>query len=109
MLDLSPATLMLTGLVEGVRDDQLNAPTPCDESSVGDLLDHVDGLSLAFTAAATKAQLPGGSQGPSADGSRLGTDWRARIAQRLERAGRGLARPGGVDRHDESGWPGPTG
>jgi uncharacterized protein (TIGR03086 family) len=87
MLDLEAATRTLTGLVEGVRDDQLTAPTPCDETSLGDLLDYIDGLSVAFTAAATKTPLPGGSQGPSADASRLGADWRTRIPQRLAALG----------------------
>jgi uncharacterized protein (TIGR03086 family) len=82
MLDLEPATRVLSGLVGDVRDEQLTAPTPCTEASLGDLIDHVDGLSLAFTAAATKTPLQG-SQSPSADASRLGTDWRTRIPARL--------------------------
>src|SRR5947207_13513565 len=50
MIDLEPATSTLGALVEHMRDDQLNAPTPCAGTSLGDLLDHVDGLSRAFTA-----------------------------------------------------------
>ncbi len=83
MLDLGPATRTLTTIVEGVRDDQLDEPTPCTDTSIGDLLDHVDGLSVAFTAAAAKAPLPPGHQGASADASKLGSDWRTRIPQRL--------------------------
>src|SRR5260370_27189202 len=83
MLDLEPATRTLAGLVDGIRSDQLTAPTPCRDATVGDLLDHVDGLSMAFTAAATKTPLDGGSRGPSADASRLGPDWRTRIPRRL--------------------------
>lgn len=83
MLDIEPATRMLAQVIAGVRDDQLSALTPCEKSNLGDLLDHVDGLSMAFTAAANKAPLPGGDQAPSADGSRLGTEWRTRIPQRL--------------------------
>ena len=61
---------------------------------------------MAFTAAATKTPLEGGNQGPSADASRLGTDWRARIPERLEAlaaawrreaAWEGMTRAGGVD------------
>jgi uncharacterized protein (TIGR03086 family) len=100
MLDLEPATRLLTGLVEGVRDDQLRAPTPCVKSSLGDLLDHVDGLSVAFTAAAAKTALPAASQGPSADASRLGTDWRTRIGQRLAALAEAW--------HDEAAWTGVT-
>lgn len=105
MFDLEPATRVLTDLVAGVRDEQLTAPTPCAETSLGDLLDHVDGLALAFTAAATKTPLDG-DQAPSADASRLGPDWRTRIAERLadltsawrdETAWTGMTRAGGLD------------
>jgi uncharacterized protein (TIGR03086 family) len=83
MIDLEPATRTLTDLVRGIRNDQLTAPTPCTESTIGDLLDHIDGLSIAFTAAATKTPLPGGNQAPRASASRLGDDWSERIPQRL--------------------------
>ncbi len=105
MIDLEPATRVLAGVVDGVRDEQLTSPTPCTERSLGDLLDHVDGLSLAFTAAATKTPLEGGG-GPSADASRLGADWRPRIRQRLaslasawreDAAWTGMTHAGGVD------------
>jgi uncharacterized protein (TIGR03086 family) len=106
MLDLEPATRVLTDLVAGVRDDQLTAQTPCTEATLGGLLDHIDGLSLAFTAAATKTPLDGGSRGPSADASRLGPDWRTRIPEQLadlasawreQAAWTGMTRAGGLD------------
>jgi uncharacterized protein (TIGR03086 family) len=100
MLDLEPATRMLAELVTGVRDEQLAAPTPCSEASLGDLLDHVDGLSVAFTAAASKTAVEGGSQGPSADASRLGPDWRRRVPERLAALARAW--------HDEASWTGMT-
>ena len=106
MLDLVPATNTLAALVGGIHDDQLTGPTPCSDTSLGDLLDHVDGLSLAFAAAASKSPLPGGSQGPSADGSRLGDDWRQRIPDRLtalahawrdQDAWTGMTQAGGIE------------
>jgi uncharacterized protein (TIGR03086 family) len=105
MLDLTPATGMVTRLVVDIDDDQLAAPTPCRDTTVADLLDHLDGLCLAFTAAAAK-DVAAGQQGPSADGSRLGPDWRTRISGRLaqlagawqdETAWAGLTRAGGLD------------
>jgi uncharacterized protein (TIGR03086 family) len=105
MLDLTPATGMVTRVVADIDDDQLGAPTPCRDTTVADLLDHLDGLCLAFTAAAAK-DLAAGQRGPSADGSRLGPDWRTRISGRLaqlasawqdETAWAGLTRAGGVD------------
>ncbi|MDQ4007788.1 MAG: TIGR03086 family metal-binding protein [Actinomycetota bacterium] len=106
MLDLGPATRVLTDIVGNVRDDQLGAPTPCAGTTVGDLLDHVDGLALAFTEAASKTPAREGSQTPSADGSRLGSEWRGRIADRLDSlaqawrekaAWSGMTQAGGVD------------
>jgi uncharacterized protein (TIGR03086 family) len=106
MLDLEPATRALSQLVTNVRDDQLDAPTPCTETTLGGLLDHIDGLSQAFTAAATKSGTDASNAGPSADASRLGTDWRERIPQRLaglatawqdEPAWSGMTRAGGQD------------
>jgi uncharacterized protein (TIGR03086 family) len=105
-IDLAPATRRMADLVEGIDDDQLGRPTPCPDYTLGDLLDHVGGLSLAFTMAATKTALPGGSQGPSDDASRLGDDWRDRIPSALEDLARawrdadawtGMTRAGGLD------------
>jgi uncharacterized protein (TIGR03086 family) len=105
MLDLTPATRMLAQVVTDVRDDQLGAPTPCSGATVADLLDHVDGLCVAFTAAAAKDP-DEGSQAPSPGGSQLGADWRTRIPERLARlagawqhesAWTGMTRAGGLD------------
>ena len=79
--DLGPSAARLAALLDGIADADLVRPTPCADTSVGDLLDHVDGLTLAFTNAARKE----GRTGPaSADASRLGDDWRQRIPARLD-------------------------
>jgi uncharacterized protein (TIGR03086 family) len=82
-VDLEPATRRMAELVTGVRDELLDGPTPCPAYTLGDLVDHVGGLTLAFTAAARKATAGTGSQGPSGDASRLGDDWRTRIPRHL--------------------------
>jgi uncharacterized protein (TIGR03086 family) len=106
MIDLGPATRELSDLVAGVQDDQLDASTPCPAMSLGALLDHIDGLSLAFTAAATKTELPPDRQTPHADASHLAGEWRTRIPQRLaalaaawrdEHAWDGMTRVAGLD------------
>lgn len=81
MLDLGPATRTVADVVRHVRDEQLGDPTPCPAYTVADLLDHIDGLARAFTAAAVKQPVPGP---PDVDGSRLGDGWRERIAERLD-------------------------
>ncbi len=84
VLDLGPAAARMTELVRGVPDDALDAPTPCAGTSLGALLDHVGGLSAAFTAAARKDGSAANQQAPSADATRLGADWRDRIPAALD-------------------------
>jgi uncharacterized protein (TIGR03086 family) len=93
----------MADLVQGVPDDGLDRPTPCEQYTVGDLLDHVGGFALAFTAAAVKKPLEGG---PSGDAANLSADWRTRIprdlmalaeAWRDPDAWTGMTGAGGVD------------
>lgn len=83
-IDIAPATTHLAALIRNVRDDQLGAPTPCPDYSLGDLIDHIGGLAIAFAGAATKVERDGAPQGPSGDASRLGVDWRSRIPRHLD-------------------------
>ena len=84
LIDLGPATATMRRLVLGTRDDQLTDPTPCTDYSVGDLIHHIGGLTLAFTAAAHKQALPGAADGGTGDASSLETGWRLLIARDLE-------------------------
>jgi uncharacterized protein (TIGR03086 family) len=102
-LDLRPAAQRMATLVDAVRDGALDRPTPCERYTVGDLLDHIGGLALAFAAAAVKEPLEGA---PHAVASNLGADWRPRIqrdvlamaeAWRDAGAWEGMTRVGGVD------------
>jgi uncharacterized protein (TIGR03086 family) len=106
LVDLEPASRRLADLVAGVPDDLLDAPTPCPAYTVGDLLDHVGGASLAFTGAAVKDTGDVTSQGPSGDASRLSDDWRTHIprdlvalaaAWRDPDAWTGMTKAGGVE------------
>lgn len=81
--DLGPAALRMAELVCAVPDSMLGEPTPCSDYRLGDLLDHVGGFALAFTAAARKEIPEGGVQGGSGDGSRLEEGFRLRIANDL--------------------------
>ncbi|GHH58238.1 TIGR03086 family metal-binding protein [Lentzea cavernae] len=103
MFDLTPAATQLAEVVRGVRDGDLKAPTPCPDYTVGDLLDHVNGLSVAFTMAARKTPLEGAGTG---DAARLPLDFRESIPARLDelaqawrapQAWEGMTRAGGVD------------
>jgi len=104
-IDLEPAARRTAAVVAAVPDDQLGRPTPCPDYPLGDLLEHMGGLAVAFTAAATKTELDA-SSGPSGDASRLPPDWRTRIPQDLvamaeawkdPEAWTGMTRAGGID------------
>ena len=85
-------------LVEGVTDEDLGRPTPCEHYTVGDLLDHVGGAALAFRAAARKQPLGAARPG---DASQLGPDWRSRIPADLVAMGEAW--------QDPEAWSGMTG
>jgi uncharacterized protein (TIGR03086 family) len=105
-VDLGTPARRMTDLITAVPDDLLTAPTPCTESTLGDLIDHIGGFAIAFTNAAKKDFGEGGSQGPSANAANLGADWRTRIprdlaalaeAWRDPSAWTGMTKAGGLD------------
>jgi uncharacterized protein (TIGR03086 family) len=79
-LDLGPQASEVARLVAGVRDDQLADPTPCADTPVAALLDHLVGLTLAFRLAAEKQPQ---SAAPKADAETLPADWRERLPRQL--------------------------
>jgi uncharacterized protein (TIGR03086 family) len=83
MIDLEPATRRTAEVVANIGDEQLASPTPCPNYTLGDLLDHLNGLSQAFTNAASKQLPEGGPEPPLGDATGLEHDWRERIPQRL--------------------------
>jgi uncharacterized protein (TIGR03086 family) len=98
MFDLGPAAAEMARLVSDVRDDQLDAATPCSDWTVADLLAHIHQFATVFTANAHKTppQPPAG----------LVDDWREAIphalsdladAWRQESAWDGQVSAGGVD------------
>ena len=92
-VDLGPAAQRLADLVARVGDDELGKPTPCPAYTLGDLIEHVGGLALAFTAAADKDVGRNAGQPPPGDASRLGEDWRMRIPRDLATLARAWREP----------------
>lgn len=104
--DLAAAAAELTRLLDGVRDEHLAGPTPCEQMPVDALLDHLLGLSLAFTWAAQKAPEAASTQRPGATAQvNLDPAWRGQLPKRLDAlvqawrdptAWEGMAQAGGV-------------
>lgn len=83
MPDLAPAASQIRTLLADVSDDQFPLRTPCDPWTVGDLLDHLMGLTVAFHRGATKA--PGNTAGPGdVSVANLDPDWRRELPARLD-------------------------
>ena len=83
VLDPGPAAEEMSALIAAVPDEMLSRPTPCPAYRLGDLIDHVGGLALAFTAAAAKERGPMTEAPRPGDASRLGEDWRTHIPRNL--------------------------
>jgi uncharacterized protein (TIGR03086 family) len=106
MVSLEPATSEMSNLLGRVLDEMLGWVTPNPGVSLGDLVDHVGGLALAFAATAAKDVDPLSGPPPLGDAERLGPDWRTRIPRDLAAlaaawadpsAWTGQTRAGGVD------------
>lgn len=110
LVDLGPAAEALAALLPGVDAVGLQAPTPCEQYRVGDLLDHVMGLTVAFREAADQRAEPVGGDTsaagpPQASREHLHPDWQTLLPERLdalaaawrdERAWTGTATAGGI-------------
>ncbi|MDZ5663958.1 TIGR03086 family metal-binding protein [Nocardioides sp. S-58] len=107
LVDLGPAGERLLAVAANVTDDQLGAPTPCEGRSVGQLVQHLVGLTGAFRAAADKDFGPWTDTDPNDAGwpdpepgwrESLGRHVPALVASwRDPQAWKGMTRAGGVD------------
>jgi uncharacterized protein (TIGR03086 family) len=106
VLDLGPAAEEMSALIATVPDEMLGRATPCPAYRLGDLIDHVGGVALAFTAAAAKDRGPLTGTPRPGDAGRLSEDWRTRTPRNLSAmaaawrdpaAWTGMTQAGGVD------------
>jgi uncharacterized protein (TIGR03086 family) len=94
MVDLTPAAQRLADLVMRISDDELGRPTPCPAYTLGDLIEHIGGLALAFRAAAQKdTGSPYVNHTPAGDAALLEEGWRDRIPADLAALARAWAEP----------------
>lgn len=105
MTDLTEACRRTAHVLANVTDEQLTAPTPCEGLRLDDLIAHIGGLALAFTAAGRKEFGPL-TDTPPEFGAPLDDDWRTEYPRRLAdlaeafagpTAWEGMSRAGGID------------
>jgi len=105
-IDIRPAAAQLAGVVALVPDDALDAPTPCEGMTLGQLLGHVIGFAEVFTLSARKDLGPLTATPPQPDDADLAPGWQQRAAEHLaalgdawqvEDAWEGMTQAGGVD------------
>lgn len=85
MTHLERAVAQATRIVEGVKDDQLGNPTPCEQWDVRALLAHILGGAIMFRAAATDGAVPPPVMEEITSADLIGADFRTRM--RAEGAG----------------------
>ncbi|WP_026928642.1 TIGR03086 family metal-binding protein [Glycomyces tenuis] len=94
VLDFKPVTERMAALLDGVDDGMLSKPTPCEEYTVGALLNHALGLSWAFTSAARKERGAHTDNPPAAPSPEVDPEWRTLLPRRLDALAEAWSRPG---------------
>jgi uncharacterized protein (TIGR03086 family) len=79
--DLEPAARRIVELLDDLPDSALDAPTPCADTPVAGLLDHLMGLAEGLRAAAAKEPDKGVA---SASATHLDPHWRTVLPRRLD-------------------------
>jgi uncharacterized protein (TIGR03086 family) len=76
MIDFTEACKRTSDVLAKLDDQQLSGTTPCEGLQLRDVVAHVGGLALAFTAAARKESGEYAETPPGTGGYHLDADWR---------------------------------
>ncbi|WP_338695252.1 TIGR03086 family metal-binding protein [Streptomyces sp. Q6] len=105
-VDIGPQARIVARLAHGVREDQLDLPTPCPDYAVRHLLGHVAGLAVALRGAALKETGERTATDPGSALPDLAPDWRCTLPGTLDALARawedpaaweGMTQAGGLD------------
>jgi uncharacterized protein (TIGR03086 family) len=83
MKDFKLVTAQVADLLDGVDDASLAGPTPCGHYTQAQLINHLLGLCLAFTAAARGESGPHNDAPPGEPPTALEPEWRGELRDRL--------------------------
>jgi uncharacterized protein (TIGR03086 family) len=84
MIDLGTSAGRVVDLLAGVDDNQLANRTPCPDTTVGDLIDHIGTLASGFAATADKTRDVSAGPPPRPNAANLEPGWRDRIARDID-------------------------
>jgi uncharacterized protein (TIGR03086 family) len=101
--DLGPTAAAVKAVVSGVRDEQLTDPTPCTDTPVAQLLDHLVGLTYAFRLSAEKSTGGVTAKAPVSSAEHLAADWRTRLPEQLDALAAAWRRPEAWEGDAEAG------
>ena len=82
-IDFAPQARLVAQVAEQTADGQLDAPTPCEQYAVRQILGHLVGLSGAFAAAAHKDFGPATSTDPGSVVPDVEPGWRGELERNL--------------------------
>ncbi|MGW1374818.1 TIGR03086 family metal-binding protein [Streptomyces sp. NPDC002446] len=83
MIDFAAQTRLVSRLAARTADEQLDAPTPCEQYAVRHLLGHLVALAAAFQDVARKELGPATGTSPDAFRPDAGPGWRAELDRNL--------------------------
>ncbi|WP_100444408.1 TIGR03086 family metal-binding protein [Glycomyces xiaoerkulensis] len=82
-IDFRNVTDQAATLLKGIEDAHLPGPTPCEGMTVAGLVNHMLGLTVAFTGAAKKERGPHTDTPPGTPPPEIERDWRTLLPGRL--------------------------
>jgi uncharacterized protein (TIGR03086 family) len=85
-------------VVDGIEPAQLDNPTPCDDWTVRDVLNHITGGARMYAIAAAEGSVPDEQLGEIMGGDNLGTDYKAAFRAASDRALDAYSPPGVLDK-----------
>jgi uncharacterized protein (TIGR03086 family) len=85
-------------VVDNIRSDQLDNPSPCEGWTVRDVVNHITGGAEMFALCVRDGSVPDATLGELMTGDRLGDDFKASFHQAADAANESFAIPGAMDR-----------
>ncbi|MFF9480746.1 TIGR03086 family metal-binding protein [Streptomyces sp. NPDC014733] len=102
-IDFGAQTALIAHLAARTRDAQLDAPTPCTEYAVRNLLGHLMGLTAAFRDTAAKELGPSTGTSPGSALPDIAPGWRDELAARLDALATAWHRPAAWEGETQAG------